>query len=429
METSTVRPSDSILRKVLSDEDNFIGPEHTGKQEVGEEMKVMKSNPKKIYAHYMPWFQSKDYDSFWGKHWTMANRDPDNIDSNGKREIASFYYPEIGPYSSMDPDLQEYHFLLMKLSGIDGVIFDWYGSRDMFDYGTMKSSTETFMWRLEDLGLDFSIMYEDRTAFQAVEMGMATDVIAAAQEDFLYVKHTYLDSPRYMHWDGKPLIFVFGPHYIQQPSQWDQIFTVFENGEKPNYISLWSTSDRWVGNSASGEFAWIDKTHLDAHGHYYWHMDQTQKLTVGSIYPGFESFYGSGGWGTAHDWSIYPNNGLIFFETLDYTHQQTSDFIQIATWNDFGEGTVIEPTKEFGFTYLEMLQDYTGVPYDTSDLQLALDLYHLRKELALTTNTFKVQNNGKSRSPQRYLDRAYFYIKKGRLTRARLLLWAVERFY
>jgi hypothetical protein len=29
--------------------------------------------------------------------------------------------------------------------------------------------------------------------------------------------------------------------------------------------------------------------------------------------------------------------------------------IQIATWNDWGEGTVVEPSREFGYRDLELV--------------------------------------------------------------------------
>ena len=32
---------------------------------------------------------------------------------------------------------------------------------------------------------------------------------------------------------------------------------------------------------------------------------------------------------------------------------------------------MIEPTKEFGFSFLEIIQDFTGVPYSVKELQLA----------------------------------------------------------
>jgi len=52
----------------------------------------------------------------------------------------------------------------------------------------------------------------------------------------------------------------------------------------------------------------------------------------------------------------------------------------LVTWNDFGEGTMLEPTEEYGFLNLQLLQEYTGVSYVPEDLQVALNFYKPRKE-------------------------------------------------
>lgn len=417
------------LKQLLVEEDSLLLQAETARIMDTSGMDVVKTNPKKVYAHYMPWFQSKPVDGYWGNHWTMATKNPDIIDENGKRQIASFYYPLIGPYSSVDPDLQEYHFLMMKLAGIDGVIFDWYGSRDFYDYQVIKEATESFMWRLEDLGLDFSVMYEDRTAVQAVELGLATNKIEAAKHDFNYIKETYFTSPRYMKYRNKPFLFVFGPHHIQEPEAWDEIFSVFTPSDKPNYLSMWGTAANWVGESSSGEFTWVDRTHLEAHDHYYWYYPQFNKMTVGSTYPGFINYSEEGGWGLQHDWQIPHNNGDTFIETLNYTHHKDADFIQLITWNDFGEGTMIEPTEEFGFLYLQLLQQYTGVSYTPEDLQTALELYQLRKAITATEVTARNAAKKDKDSPKKYLDRAYFYMKNGKTKRAKILLQAVRMYH
>src|SRR5579863_7252057 len=81
---------------------------------------------KTVMVHYLPWFVSQPYSGSWGWHWTMNHFNPDVINpTNGQAEIASWYYPLIGPYDSADPAVLEYHVLLMKLGGIDGVIVDW----------------------------------------------------------------------------------------------------------------------------------------------------------------------------------------------------------------------------------------------------------------------------------------------------------------
>ena len=111
--------SDAILEQVLIEElgliNNNLKKNASKTSDAG--MTIDKTNPKKVYVHYMPWFQSKPHDGYWGQHWTMTNKNPDILDENGINEIASYYNPLIGPYSSSDPDLHEYHFLLMKLAG------------------------------------------------------------------------------------------------------------------------------------------------------------------------------------------------------------------------------------------------------------------------------------------------------------------------
>jgi acetyl esterase/lipase len=53
--------------------------------------------------------------------------------------------------------------------------------------------------------------------------------------------------------------------------------------------------------------------------------------------------------------------------------------IQIATWNDYGEGTVIEPSWKNGYRYLEELQRRFGKEYSAVDLRLPERLFHLRR--------------------------------------------------
>ena len=60
--------------------------------------------------------------------------------------------------------------------------------------------------------------------------------------------------------------------------------------------------------------------------------------------------------------------------------------VQIVTWNDFGEGTVVEPTQEYGYRDLGIIQDLrrqyldANFPRHTNDLTLALRLYNLRRQ-------------------------------------------------
>ena len=93
---------------------------------------------KKVFVHMMTWFWTDENNQHpekeiknnpWFGHWTMDKCNPETLiehdPSAWKRQIASHYYPLTGPYASRDKNIIEYQLLLMKLSGIDGIIFNY----------------------------------------------------------------------------------------------------------------------------------------------------------------------------------------------------------------------------------------------------------------------------------------------------------------
>lgn len=379
-------------------------------------LKVTKGNAKKIYVHYMPWFFTPEQDGYWGQHWTMTNRNPEIMDAQGKRQIASHYYPLIGPYSSNDNDLQEYHLLLMKLAGIDGVIFDWYGSRDVYDYRALKKSTESFIKEIEEVGLDFAIMYEDKVAKNTQTQRIPTANLNAAITDLQYIEKTYFKSPNYLRMNKSELLFIFGPDYINDSLDWVDIMAKLKTN--PTFMSLWKDRNN-LGKYAGGEFSWIDKNHLNTLEGYYNYTKENNIQTVGGIYPCFNDYYTEGGWrnDTNADWQIAPNGTQTLEATLNLSNQYPVDFIQIITWNDFGEGTMIEPTLEFGYTFLEKVQEYTQVSYTKKDLELPYKLYQLRKK---HKNDLKLQ---------KILDRVYQCIFTLKLNQAEKIIRTINLDY
>lgn len=406
--------------QIINSQDEYlldnIYQEMITQREVPEPENVLKKNPKKIYVHYMPWFNNLEEDGHWGQHWTMTNRDPNIIDAQGRRQIASNYYPLIGPYSSNDKDLQEYHLLLMKLAGIDGVIFDWYGARNVYDYDQIKKSTESFIEKIEDVGITFSIMYEDKVAENLQTQRIPKQNLKAAILDLEYIENTYFASKNYLRKDNSEILFLFGPNYITDSLDWDYISTKLKS--TPKFINLWKASDR-LGNNSSGEFSWIDKYHTNTLINYYEYAQQNNIETIGGIYAGFDDYYFEGGWRTDPNlsWKIPHNQTQVLEETLTLADQYPVDFIQLITWNDFGEGTMVEPTLEFGYTFLEKIQTYTGVSYSKEDLELPYKLYILKKEH---------KNNPRL---QLILKRVYQLIFTLKLERARKIINIIEQVY
>ena len=102
---------------------------------------------------------------------------------------------------------------------------------------------------------------------------------------------------------------------------------------------------------------------------------------MGSAYPGFKDFYKEGGWGD----NITPvdyRDGQEFRDQLAVADSKKIPMLQLVTWNDFGEGTQIEPTVEDRFKYLEIVQDFAQVKYDVSVLESIYRHYVLRRKYA-----------------------------------------------
>ena len=104
---------------------------------------------------------------------------------------------------------------------------------------------------------------------------------------------------------------------------------------------------------------------------------------IAAVFPKFHDIYREAG---LHDSYGYldDQNGQTFEQTLDRAWRGKARIIQIATWNDFGEGTIIEPTQEFGYRYLESLQGRRAkidpaFHFIADDLRLPVMLYQLRK--------------------------------------------------
>src|SRR5688572_28518686 len=117
---------------------------------------------KPLLVYYMPWFVAKPHSESWVWHWTTNHFNPDIIDASGERQIASWYHPLIGPYDSADSVVLEYHVLLMKLAGIDGVIVDWYGRDNHLDYAINNERTQAIFKYARKAGFKFALCYEDR---------------------------------------------------------------------------------------------------------------------------------------------------------------------------------------------------------------------------------------------------------------------------
>jgi hypothetical protein len=386
---------------------------------------VTKTNPTKVYVHYMPWFAGPINPTAtgtgytWGFHWTSdgSGANPNTFtnvtDYTGAtvsvRNVDAHYHPLIGPYDETDPYVDEYHLLLMKLSGIDGVMIDWYGlgGDGAADAGANQNNTAALIAKMGTFGLKYGLVMEDAAWTNAQANGN-------------FAVNNYFTDPNYiklgdMRGTGAananaPLCAVFGPQQFKSPGQWNTILS----GNTKAFLPLYGQAAQ-IGTDAGGTFlwpypqagqgtvngvpAWYNDINSYYNGTYYTggaprvHNSYDENGTtlgdnvvLGSAYQGFFDFYLSNASSTSSDQDgIIPRNygasgnTLSTMLNLAQANKANIDGIQIATWNDFSEGTIIEPTVEFGFQSLVTVQQFTGVSYTQTDLQEVYKLFQQRK--------------------------------------------------
>ena len=317
----------------------------------------------RLLAHYMPWYATKDISGAWGWHWTMNHFDPEQKRWDDQRKIASHDYPLIGPYDSGDDHALECHALLMKIAGLDGVVIDWYGTSDLNDHAMNHHNTQKFIPWLKKAGLSFALCYED----QAVKSLKNGEDVKQAEKDLKWAEEHFFSDPSYVKQDGRPVLLVFGPQHLKGK---------FDLKSKPLVFGL---SHLVKQNGLDGAFAWPPVTGGKSLSPEQWKKElgliyEQKTPFIATAFPGFKDIYKQAG---VHDsyGGIASRAGLTMSESLAQALESKAPLIQIATWNDYGEGTMIEPTRNHGFRHLEKLPR-CGNP---ADLRLPVMLYQLRQ--------------------------------------------------
>jgi len=404
---------------------------------------------KPVMVHYMPWFQSP-YSltgTNWRAHWTgnglfSYHSNPFfYFNPNITNKIASWYTPQIGPYDSIDPAVLEYHVLLMKLGGIDGVIVDWYGQDNYYDYLINNQRALALFKFTRKAGLKFSLCYEDATIQAEINGGTmngitvtAGNAIAHAQQTLRYAETNFFTDPSFLRLSNAPVFLNFGPQYFQNSSDWTSIFSVLDPTNQPAFF----TEDNRLA-AGKGAFSWppmslsggspltLSSNTLQTYLNGFEQKAKNQAWPgfISSAFPRFHDCYaqiGGAGLGVLDDTS-----GNTLTSTLRRALTNNSALVQIVTWNDFGEGTVIEPTvaggeptTKYGYDNLGIIQDLrrqyldANFPYHTNDLALALRFYSLRKQY------------GGSPSMSAELDRIFTNLVSGNISTANLQLTGIE---
>jgi hypothetical protein len=313
---------------------------------------IAEGSTKKVYIHYMGWYGDTIPDEVKGdimRHWKYGHANT----------------PRIGLYDSKNQSLLTYHLLLSWSCGIDGLIIN---VKDAYDDICMKALIRAIKWirAIDSVNFkyDFGISYDD----QGLDLTYPYDTTIRKMS---YLRDSILpELPVCLSFNNRPALFVFDyPEKFMTAADFRNVLnTVFRT--KPPIV-IWNSLDDKENNKnyVDAFYPWVqpgnkgwDKEGMNWGKEYLdWYYSRVNEIntnnkyifTCGGVWPGFDDTKNTS-WGGNR--IIARRNGLVYDSTwsyaLNYDKRLPLYWVIIETWNDWNEGTEIEPGMEKGNEYL-----------------------------------------------------------------------------
>jgi hypothetical protein len=276
---------------------------------------ILPENKHLVLAFYFPWY----YQENW--HWT------------GKLSIA--HQPRLGLYSSSDEHILKTHIDMAKKAGIDGFICSWWGINSVTDQNLQKLAQ-----LCSKNNFKFSIYLEDaKSTFDL-------------REQIQYLESTFAGQKNFLRYENRPVLFVF--NRILEKISLDSLRAAKTGFSMINYGYGVSNLEGFEGFH---EFV-PPKGKIQNIKQFYRLAREVAhskgKLFAAPVMPGFDDRFVN-----THNTYIDRNKGKYYKNLWEAVLAIKPDWVLINTFNEWFEGTEIEPSKEYGDLYLRLTKIYS----------------------------------------------------------------------
>lgn len=299
--------------------------------------------PRLALAFYYPWYGTPTGSSGQWIHW-----DP------SRPNFASTHTPLEGYYDSLDEATLTRHVHQAQEAGIHGFISSWWGP------GTFEDRAfQELLAVAEREGFLVTVYYEQaHSRLQIVR-------------DLSYVVRRYGESPAFLKVDGVPAIFIYGRVTEGfSPEDWQFVFGELEERGVDCFCigdGLGATGpqgDAFLFQGFGGVHVYIPVgIPVEELGDFYEAGELRARvkgmLFAATVVPGYDDRVIR-----TPGFSVDRQDGAYYRQTWEAAMASDPDWILITSFNEWHEGTEIEPSVELGRRYLhltrELIQAWLG---------------------------------------------------------------------
>ncbi len=266
-------------------------------------------------------------------------------------------------YASRERATIERHVGQAQAAGLDALVQSWWGPNN-----PTEDNFKTLLDVAQARGFRAAVDFELSSPFYGGERAKS---VAALR----HLIQTHTAHPAYLRWNGKPVIFFWRQQQFSA-REWATIRAEVD----PAHATIWIAE-----GIDTGYLATFDGHHLYS---VAWDPTPADQLTKwGNLVRGVEGTWGDKLWvatvmpgyddtrlGRPDGFRRDRANGAYFRETFRGARDSRADWIILTSFNEFPEGTYIEPSDLYGDFYLtltrELIAAWKGVPLGTGPAPL-----------------------------------------------------------
>ena len=299
---------------------------------------------RQILAFYYGWWGNPQVSREW-RHWQ-------DVDPEKHRIGNSTDFPAFGAYDSHDPAIVDREVATARAAGITGFIASWWGQDSFEDRGV-----PLLLDAAAKHGLAVSAYYEKIGGEDAASRK------AAAIADLTYLLARYTQHKAWLRADGKPVVFVYGRALHQlSPAEWQEVIAqvrrdnpggvaLVADALDPKYVGVFDGASTY---NITGQTQHKTPPQIRDWAHVAYPKIVAaagpSKISTITVIPGYDDR----AVGRPPPRPVTDRWGGETYRVLwQEAVAAAPDYVLITSWNEWHEGSEIEPSVEYGLRLLD----------------------------------------------------------------------------